>query len=254
VQPSSGTVVRPGQTASYVIWVWAAGRASNPAVVRIQATRAVGVAGPRFVTCPHANGTSCSVGRLSVNQSGVLAASVSVSSQAIGGELLQLSATVSAAGVSSASAWTVIAVVTPTPGDPSGRLTPTALELGQVGGDVPPLLPLPGVAPVNPTSLFPSVSPGSGSGSQAPGGASRRSQIEAVTAGAATPTKTVIGAQLVGIAVLAVAIVIGFVRVSLRVPWPSGGPDQPKQSSAQQSARPRPGWTRRWYTRSRRAK
>jgi len=215
VQPHSGTVVRPGQTAGYIIWVWAAGRASNQTVVQIQATQAVGVSGPRFSACPSGSGTRCSVGSLPVNQSDELAASISVGSHAIGGERLVLTATVSAAGVRSASASAAIDVITPTPGDPSGKLTPPALQLGQLGGDVPPLPLLPGVTPVNPTSLFPPVSPGSGSGTRGPP-AARRGPVKAVTTGAVASLTTLFGGEVLGLILLAGAIAIAFVRISLR--------------------------------------
>jgi hypothetical protein len=254
VQPSSSTI-RPGQTASYAIWVWAAGRASNAAVVQLQAAQAFGVTGPRFTACPSGASASCSVGSLSVNQADELTASISVGSQAIGGERLVLTATVSAAGVGSATASAAIDVITPTPGDPSGKLTPTALALGQPGGNLPPFLSLPGVTPVNPTSLFPSVSPGSGSGSRShpPLAGSRRSHFEAVTTGAVASMDTVIGGQVIGLAVLAGALAIVFVRVSLRVTAPSGGPGQPQRWSVRRLARRRPGWARRWHPWARRA-
>jgi hypothetical protein len=246
VQPSSSTV-RPGQTASYAIWVWAAGQASNAAVVQIQAVQAIGVTGPRFTVCPSAGRTSCSVGSLSVYQSDELAASVSVGSQAVGGERLELTATVSAAGASSSSASAVVDVITPTAADPSGQLSPTALALGSAGGDFPPLLNLPGVSPVNPTALFPSVSPRSGSGGGRPPASGRRSHIEAVTTGAVLPMDTLIGAQVFGLAVLVGAVAIVFVRISLRVPRPSGGPDKPQRWSVGQLARRRPGRLHRWH-------
>jgi hypothetical protein len=90
VQPSVSSI-RPGQTASY--GVWAAGLASNAAVVQIQAAQALGATGPRFTICPRARSTSCSVGSLPVNQADELAASVGVGTQAVGGERLVLTAT-----------------------------------------------------------------------------------------------------------------------------------------------------------------
>jgi hypothetical protein len=247
VQPLSSTV-RPGQMASYAIWLWAAGRASSAAVVQIRAAQAFGVTGPRFSLCPSAASTSCPVGSLSVNQSDEVVAGVGVGSLAIGGERLVLTATVSAAGVASASASAVIDVITPTPGDPNGKLTPTALALGLAGGDFPPLLSLPGVTPVNPTALFPSVSPGSGSGAgshRRPAGASR-GRVEAAAVGAVAPMSTLIGGQVIGLAVLVGALAIAFVRIRRRNPAPAGGPDQPGRWSVRRLASSWPGWAHRW--------
>jgi hypothetical protein len=146
-------------------------------------------------------------------------------------------------------------VVTPTAGDPSGKLTSSALELGLTGEDVPPLLPMPGVAAVNPTSLFPSVSPGSGSGSGSgshpPLAGSRRSRFGTVTTGAVALMDSLIGGQVIDLAVLVGALAIVFVRVSPLVPVPSGGPGQPQRWSVRGLARHPPGWAR-WHLWARR--
>jgi hypothetical protein len=92
------------------------------------------------------------------------------------------------------------------------------LNLGSPGGDDTPLVNVPGVSAVNPTGLFPTVSPGSGSGSTA-GGKGKR--IEAVTTAATTPLDTLIPGQVLGLAVLVGAIALAFVRFSLRTPPPS---------------------------------
>jgi hypothetical protein len=229
VQPFSSQV-QPGQTASYAISVWSTGRSSKAAVVQIRAARATDVSGPKYTVCPSISRTGCSVGGLSTSQSDQLEADINVGSQAPGGDGVELTATVSAAGALSASASAVVDVITPTAGDPSGLLSDTALELGSAGGDFPPLLDLPGVTPVNPTTLFPTVSPGSGSGGAGSGQpGARPGHIDAVNTAAVVPRSALsIGGQIAGLAVLAGAIALAFVRFSLRRPRTTDGPAKPE--------------------------
>jgi hypothetical protein len=85
-----------------------------------------------------------------------------------------------------------------------------ALDLGSAGGGATPLVNVPGVSPENPTGLFPTVSPGSGSSS------GKGKRLEAVTTAATTPLDTLIPGQVVGLAILIGAIALAFVRFSLR--------------------------------------
>jgi hypothetical protein len=105
------------------------------------------------------------------------------------------------------------------------------LNLGELGqgsaGDDTPLVNVPGFAPVDPTGLFPTVSPGSGSN---PGGKGKR--IDAVTTAATTPLDTLIPGQAAGLAVLVGAIALAFVRFSLRTPQPSGSSGKTSATSA----------------------
>ena len=89
--------------------------------------------------------------------------------------------------------------------------------LGSGDGGVTPLVDVPGVSAENPTGLFPTVSPGSGSNA---GGKGKR--IDAVTTAATTPLDTLIPGQVLGLAVLVGAIALAFVRFSLRTPPSSG--------------------------------
>jgi hypothetical protein len=119
---------------------------------------------------------------------------------------------------------------TTSPGKSSGKTTGSgkgstgsggsgvgAPGLGSAGGGATPLVNVPGISPENPTGLFPTVGPGSGSGSN-PGKGKR---IEAVTTAATTPLDTLIPGQVVGLAVLIGAIALAFVRFSLRTSPPS---------------------------------
>jgi outer membrane biosynthesis protein TonB len=111
----------------------------------------------------------------------------------------------------------------PTPGDSALGLG--GLDQGSAVGDDMPLVNLPGVSPVNPTGLFPTVSPGSGSGSNAGG---KDKHIDAVTTAATTPLETLIPGQVVGLAVLVGAIALAFVRFSLRIPQPPDSQGKPE--------------------------
>jgi hypothetical protein len=218
LQAFSGSAdVQPGHTASYAIWVWAVGASAAGADVRIQASEATDVTGPTFTVCPHVSGATCSVGSLSTTRSDELAADIRVGSQAPGGDRVVLTATATAHGARTGSASAALEVVTPTPGDRTGLLSDTALELGSAGGDYPPLVDYPGVTPVNPTTLFPTVSPGRQHHGR------RAGRFGAVTTAAVTPLGSLmLSGQVLGLAVLAGALALAFVRFSLRTPQPSG--------------------------------
>jgi hypothetical protein len=112
-------------------------------------------------------------------------------------------------------------------------LNPGELDLAAPGdgsaGDGAPLVNVPGFAPENPTGLFPTVSPGSGSGSSRDG---KGKHIDAVTTAATTPLDTLIPGQAAGLAVLVGAIALAFVRFSLRTPRPSGSAGESSATSA----------------------
>jgi hypothetical protein len=119
-------------------------------------------------------------------------------------------------------------VVSPaSPALTSGQAT-SALTLGSAGGDFPPLVNMPGVTPVNPTTLFPSVSPGAGSGHN-PASPARHKPAEAVTTAATFPLGPLLsGGQLTGLTVLLGAIVIVFTRLSLRTRRPPDRTGKPQ--------------------------
>jgi hypothetical protein len=215
--------VRPGQTASYAIWVWAVGAPARGADVRVQASTATDITGPRFTVCPHGSGATCPVGSLSASRSDEVAAGVGVGSQAPGGDRVVLTATATAHGARAGSASAALEVFAPSAGNPTGLASDTALELGSAGGDYPPLLSYPGVTPVNPTTLFPTVSPGPGSGRHHGGRATG-----AVTTAAVTPLGSImLSGQVLGLAVLAGAVALAFIRFSMRTPQP-GVPRKPE--------------------------
>jgi hypothetical protein len=118
---------------------------------------------------------------------------------------------------------------TSTPSD--SALNPGELDLAAPGdgsaGDGAPLVNVPGFAPENPTGLFPTVSPGSGSGRNGKG-----RHIDAVTTAATTPLDTLIPGQAAGLAVLVGAVALAFVRFSLRTPRPSASAGESSATSA----------------------
>jgi hypothetical protein len=216
--------VKPGQTASYAIWVWAVGASAAGVDVRIQASKATDVAAPAFNVCPDGRGATCSVGSLSTSRSDEVAASIGVGRQAPGGDHMVLTVTATARGARTGSASAGLEVVTPSAADRSGTMSSVALELGSVGGDYPPLVNYPGVTPVNPTTLFPTVSPG-----RLHHGRLAR-HIDAVTTAAVTPLGSLmLSGQVLGLAVLAGAVALAFVRFSLRTPQ-AGGPRKPEST------------------------
>jgi hypothetical protein len=174
-----------------------------------------------FTGCPHGSGATCPVGRLSTTRSDELTADIGVGSQAPGGERVVLTVTATAHGARGGSASAALEVVAPSASNPNGLLSDTALELGSAGGDYPPLVNYPGVTPVNPTTLFPTVSPGRQHHGR------RAGRFSAVTTAAVTPLGSLmLSDQVLGLAVLAGAVALAFVRFSLRTPQP--GPRKPE--------------------------
>jgi hypothetical protein len=104
-----------------------------------------------------------------------------------------------------------------------------AWDLAPAGGDDTTLVNVPGLSPENPTGLFPTVSPGSGAGSNRDG---KGKHIDAVTTAATTPLDTLIPGQAAGLAVLLGAIALAFVRFSLRTPRPSDSAGESSATSA----------------------
>jgi hypothetical protein len=95
---------------------------------------------------------------------------------------------------------------------------------------VPPLVGLPsipgtGVSAVNPSQLFPTVSPSPGTGNLRLPGTRSRSAVHAATVSSTVPIDArLIGAQLIGLVVLVGAVTIAIVRMSLRRRLPVPAP------------------------------
>jgi hypothetical protein len=81
--------------------------------------------------------------------------------------------------------------------------------------ELPPI-PGTGVSAINPSDLFPVVSPTPGSGVNLPGARSRAGVHAAFVSSTVPIDARLIGAQIVGLAVLAAAVTIAIMRLSLR--------------------------------------
>jgi hypothetical protein len=210
--PSSKTTVTAGDTASFIVWVWSTGATSSNVSVVASLRSASFLGAPSFAICPSASGATCKIASLPVGQVYELLASVQVSTSAPAATPVALTAQASASGALSfsASATEVVAAAS------------SAASLPSSSSEVPPLLslpPIPGtsVSPVNPSQLFPTVNPSSGSGTLSLPSARSRSGVHATVVSSAVPIDTrLIGAQLIGLAVLAGAVTIAIMRMSLR--------------------------------------
>jgi hypothetical protein len=229
VQPFSGNSVRPGQTAGYAIWVWSTITGARGVTVTAAIGSVAHVHAPRFTVCPTLGSDVCPVGTLPTGQSEELVVGSLVTRSASSGERITLTATARASGAhpfQSAATINVVAAGTPGP-------TPQPLPTSTIPpGSVPPL-PNGWLTSPNgdPSGLFPTVAPSaSGSPSSMAGGTSKalnRSSARDVSATVPLNTR-LLGGQIAGLVVLAIAVAIAIARLSLRGPRPHGGGDAAK--------------------------
>jgi fibronectin type 3 domain-containing protein len=203
--------VAAGDTASFVVLVWSTGAASSNVSVGASVVAATYLDTPSWAICPSASGTTCTIASLPLNQVYELLVSVPVSSSAPDGANVQFTAQALASGALSFSG-SGTEVVT------SGGISATTTTPSSA---VPPLISLPaipgtGVSAVNPSELFPTVSPSSGGTLGLPGARSP-SPLRAADVSSTVPIDArLIGAQIVGLAVLAGAVTIAILRLSVR--------------------------------------
>jgi len=232
VQPfgKSAAKVRPGQTATYIVWVWTTGADAKNVTVDLSTgdSKIRRTSAPSFSVCPDASGTRCRLGTLPKNQADELQARIAVWKIAATGKNLTLTATASAKDAKPFTAEGDVAVVaapTPTPSDPppgdgGGLPPPPAL---------PPLPPDP--APIagssDPAGLFPTVTPSPASAAASgQAAAHHNTRVRATSAGNTLPLNTrLIGGQLAGLVLLAAAIAIAVARLSFRPQRPDSPPD-----------------------------
>jgi hypothetical protein len=236
VQPfRGGSRVRPGHNATYAIFVWSTRATSKHVNVSVSAARAAHISSARFTVCATSSGPVCNVGNLPVGQTDEVQARIHVRPKALAGEHIGLTAKARANGAGSAkSSATVAVTAAPTP-VPTATPTPTTGTLPPVPA---PVAPQPGTTPSDPSNLFPTVSPGaSTSTSTAPSGGQPtsnpgthdHSRVKVATDAATVPlSPRLIGGQLIGLVVLAGAIVIAIARLSLRSRRPQGADEQSK--------------------------
>lgn len=198
--------------------MWSTGAESGEATVTVSIGSVAHVSAPQFTVCPQASGDACAVGDLLTGQTDELVAGSSVGSTATSGEKITLTATVKASKAKSFDAKATIKVVT------SGSPSPTPSPTSDVGDGLPGVslsTQPPGYtspSSTNPSGLFPTVSPGK---------AKKDKNADAVTLSSTLPLDSrLIGGQLLGLVVLAGAVAVAVVRLSLRTGAPpdGGGP------------------------------
>jgi hypothetical protein len=223
VQPFSASTVHPGGTASYKIFVWSTGAESDAANVTVGIAKVADVAAPGFTVCSQPSGDVCTVGDLLTSQSDELVAAAKVGTSASAGKKITLTATVRASKATSFHAKATIRVVAPS--SPSGSASTSANAGGSLPGTSVSTLPdgaLTSPADSNPTGLFPTVSPASGAKGKA---RKNPTANDAAIVSSTLPLNSrLIGGQLAGLAVLAAAIAIAIVRLSLRTERHDAGP------------------------------
>jgi hypothetical protein len=216
VQPFSGSKVDPGQTASFEVFVWSTGAESDDVTVTVSIGSVAHVAAPKFTVCQQAKGAVCTVGDLLTGQSEELVAGASVGSAAASGAKITLTATAKASKAKSFDAKATIDVAAP-------NSSPTSSPTSGVGDSLPgtSLSTLPGgyttPSDSNPSGLFPTVSLRRGK-------ARKDRDADAVTVSSILPLDSrLLDDQLLGLVVLAGAVAVAVVRLSLRTGRPDGG-------------------------------
>jgi len=232
VQPfSSKARVHPGGTATYVIWVWST-RADAKAVTVDAAIRHVKrVGAPRFTVCPNSSGATCVLGDLPRGRADELQARVKVHKAAHPGRRVRLTATANAKGATTVrAAGSVKIVSTRAPASPApASPTPSAPPVPAL--PPVPLAPAASAGATSPAGLFPTVSPQPSTSPPSGGAVLGRKHSRAIKATPAADTlplnPRLIGGQLAGLVVLAVAITIAIARLSLRPQRPQDGNGPP---------------------------
>jgi hypothetical protein len=225
---STSSEVRPGHNASYAIWVWSTGGTSKAVSVSVSLAYARHVNSPAFTVCPGGGSSSCSLGTLPTGRADELQAAAWVGPKAAGGEQVALTARASGSNAGSYNASGSVAVVTASKQkDPTSPAPTTTVTLPPVT-----LPPMAGGTKGLGSGIFPTVSPGSGTGSGSSGvtfpgtrpGSERRTRV--TTDAAVLPLDPrQLGGQLAGLAVLAGGVVIAIARLSLRKPKTQSGPE-----------------------------
>jgi hypothetical protein len=244
------TSVLPGATASYAITVGSTNVDATGVTITISVNNTTAAATPTFGTCFDASGNVCTITTLAAGAPQEIVAGAAIKSTATAGTVITLTATVAAPGATSsvtASANVTVAAKpsTGTTGTGTGTGTTTGTGTGSSTtgtsanessplGTIPdlPSFDLPGLSipglpngafttPSNPSGLFPTVSPNSGS----QGGNRSKAKHKATLDSATLPLGArLIDGQLAGLAVLLVAVAIAVVRLSLRKRPHESGP------------------------------
>ncbi len=210
---ASATVLQPGGTAAYTIWVW-----STVAVPNATATASItglAVGAPTFTLCPKANLTTCTIGNMPAKQAFEMLIKAPIGTTAATGEQVTLTLTIQGGGLSPGVAAIAFLVgqstLTPVPTNQGTPLSPIAF----------PTISSSTVAPSNLSGLFPVITPSSGPGSSPAASSSGHKVVNATSVASTLPLDPrLIGGQLAGLAVLAAALTMVVARLSLRTPVP----------------------------------
>jgi hypothetical protein len=193
--------------------------AATGVTVTATVNNVAGVDAPTFAICASASNNVCTISDLPADQAQELLVGSAVESDAAAGAEITMTATVAAPGATSVKADATVAVASPSSSSSSSSSSFSSDDDSALG-DIPdlPNFDLPGVgssAPgqgddtyTSPTSLsplFPAVSPG------------HHKNQKATTDAAIVPFNSrLIDGQLAGLVVLASAVAIAVVRLSLR--------------------------------------
>jgi hypothetical protein len=227
VQPFSKSTVQPGGTASYKIFVWSTGAESGTASATVSIKKVADVGAPSFTVCAQPSGAVCTVGDLLTSQSDELVAGATVGKSAAAGEKITLTATARASKATSFHADATIDVAASTSTSNSGSTSPSENagdSLPGTSASTPTVGELTSPADSNPSGLFPTVSPASAAKGKA--GKVQKANDADIVSSVLPLNSRLIGGQLAGLALLAAAIAIAIVRLSLRTerPHSGGGP------------------------------
>jgi hypothetical protein len=226
VQPfTSAARVRPGGTATFVVWVWTTQASARHVTVHAKTNHIKGIGKTRFTICPNPSRATCTLGNLPRGQADELKVRVKVRKAAIPGRHLKLTAKAEAPGAVSFSATGSFKIV-------SAPASPAPTSPAPSAASAPPLPPIPLPDPsgsgTSPVGLFPTVSPQPSAGPSAGTSATVHKAIRATRASDTLPLNTrLIGGQLAGLVVLAAAITIAIARLSLRPQRPLDAKNSP---------------------------
>jgi hypothetical protein len=219
-----------GQVATWSVAAWAEGGNVAAATVRLEASPN-GAGTPGFSSgCGHSDGTgTCTLGPVEESAAArQLQAQVTIPSTTTA-SAVELTATISAASLPTkpraSGSVTILA-----PASAVGASDPTVPALSPVGVSAP--TPLTTLSPGGSASgLFPAVAPSSGSAAPPPGPeyAAPAANTSALPAGSDP-----VGAQIAGLAALALAFFFAVTRVSLRWRW-SARPAAPGETAAREA-------------------
>ena len=246
------TSVQPGGTATFAIWVWPSGGAAKSITLTASAKVTAAIT-PRFSVCPSASGATCTVGTLAAGQADELLGAMTVPKTAKAGQHAALTATAKATGATAAAPASASALVSAAA---TGTAKPTGTSSGTPGSAGTPTgvgVTLPSsLLPLSPTGIAssaaalpflpsPTTDPGGSFPTVAPGaipsagtGALPNAHGAPVTyASDSLPLSTrLLGGQVLGLAVLAAALVIAIARLSLREPRRQQGQDAAPETDA----------------------